>query len=45
MSISELAYHKWMQAGKPKGRDWEFWFTAEREIYNKIKLHYFFVYP
>jgi hypothetical protein len=26
------AYYLWQKAGRPEGRDWEFWFRAEREI-------------
>ena len=31
-SISDLAYEKWEIAGKPHGRDSEFWLSAESEI-------------
>lgn len=27
------AYFKWEKAGKPYGRDWEFFFSAEDEIF------------
>ena len=30
-AIRETAYHKWESAGKPSGRDLEFWLEAERE--------------
>ena len=30
--ISARAYHPWEQAGRPSGRDLEFWVQAEREI-------------
>ena len=26
------AYYLWQKAGRPEGRDWEFWFQAEREL-------------
>jgi 2,3-bisphosphoglycerate-independent phosphoglycerate mutase len=31
------AYELWEQAGKPPGRDEEFWLTAERELNDKRK--------
>ena len=31
------AYKLWEQAGKPPGRDEEFWLTAERELNDKRK--------
>ena len=31
-SIRERAYHIWEQAGRPEGRDVEFWTRAEAEI-------------
>ncbi len=31
--IRELAYKLWEQAGKPEGRDIEFWDTALQELY------------
>jgi DUF2934 family protein len=30
--IRTRAYQLWEQAGRPSGRDWEFWFEAERQI-------------
>ena len=30
--VPELAYLKWEQAGRPDGRDLEFWLAAEREL-------------
>jgi hypothetical protein len=31
-AIEEAAYYKWLVAGQPRGRDLEFWVTAEREV-------------
>ena len=31
-AIRDRAYGLWEQAGRPVGRDEEFWFTAEREL-------------
>lgn len=30
--VRERAYYKWVNAGKPLGRDTEFWFAAEKEV-------------
>jgi hypothetical protein len=30
--IAEAAYYKWLEAGKPDGRDRDFWFQAESEF-------------
>jgi len=30
--IAELAYFKWLKAGKPIGKDVQFWLEAESEI-------------
>jgi hypothetical protein len=30
--IREKAYYLWMEAGRPAGRDLEFWAAAEREL-------------
>jgi len=30
--VSELAYQKWEEHGRPRGRDLEFWTAAEAEI-------------
>jgi hypothetical protein len=38
--ISECAYYKWLKAGKPKGRDWEFWLTAEQELFGNVEDGY-----
>jgi Protein of unknown function (DUF2934) len=35
--ISKLAYQKWEQAGKPEGRDLEFWLAAEKEFYRSTQ--------
>lgn len=37
--IQDRAYRLWDQAGRPQGRDWEFWFMAEQEVktrFNKL---------
>jgi Protein of unknown function (DUF2934) len=34
--ISARAYELWERAGKPQGRDEEFWFTAERELDERL---------
>jgi hypothetical protein len=31
-AIAESAYYKWLDAGRPQGRDVEFWVAAEREV-------------
>ena len=36
-SIAARAYELWEQAGKPEGRDEEFWRLAEQELINKDK--------
>lgn len=28
-----IAYHKWIDAGRPEGKDVEFWCDAEREMF------------
>ena len=36
--IRERARELWEQAGQPEGRDWDFWFEAERQndcLYHK----------
>lgn len=33
--IRKLAQIKWEAAGKPEGRDLEFWFAAEKEQHEK----------
>ena len=35
--IQDRAFRLWDQAGRPQGRDWEFWFMAEKEIKGKLK--------
>ena len=35
--IQDRAYRLWDQAGRPQGRDWEFWFMAEKEIKERLK--------
>lgn len=32
--VKALAYQKWVDAGKPEGRDKEFWNEAEQEVLN-----------
>lgn len=36
-TLSKSAYQKWIDAGKPTGRDKEFWIAAEEEYYSQIK--------
>lgn len=31
--LHEMAYFHWINAGKPEGRDLEFWHDAEREMF------------
>ncbi len=31
--LREMAYFMWLNAGKPHGRDLEFWCDAEREMF------------
>lgn len=33
--IKKLAKKKWEEAGKPQGRDFDFWLSAEKELWNK----------
>jgi hypothetical protein len=35
MDIVRRAYELWQQAGEPKGRDWEFYLQAEKELRNE----------
>jgi hypothetical protein len=35
--IQDRAFRLWDQAGRPQGRDWEFWFMAETEIKNRLR--------
>jgi Protein of unknown function (DUF2934) len=32
IEIVRRAYALWQQAGEPKGRDWEFYLQAEKEL-------------
>jgi hypothetical protein len=36
--ISNRAYELWEQAGKPEGRDEEFYLQAEKELQEELKL-------
>jgi hypothetical protein len=36
-SIAARAYELWEQAGKPEGRDEDFWRLAEQELINEDK--------
>lgn len=38
--IRKLAHTKWEEAGKPEGRDLEFWFAAEKEQHEKDMRFY-----
>jgi hypothetical protein len=31
-AIAQAAYYQWLKAGKPNGRDQEFWLTAEKSL-------------
>jgi len=31
-AVALAAYYKWLAAGRPLGRDLEFWVTAEQEV-------------
>lgn len=35
--IQDRAYRLWDQAGRPQGRDWDFWFKAEKQVKERIK--------
>jgi hypothetical protein len=35
MDIVRRAYELWEQAGKPEGKDWDFYLQAERELQEK----------
>ena len=35
--IALMAYEVWNKAGRPQGRDWEFWFEAERQLLASTK--------
>ncbi|CCD99064.1 DUF2934 domain-containing protein [Bradyrhizobium sp. STM 3809] len=37
--IRERAHHLWEQAGRPDGREDEFWYQAEQEIRQMQELH------
>lgn len=37
-AIRELAYSKWEEAGKPDGKDDEFWAEAEKEMFGENPL-------
>lgn len=44
--IGIIAFYKWLDAGKPEGRDMEFWIAAEQEYGSRTrphKFHYFYV--
>lgn len=36
--IAERAYFRWVEAGKPPGRDIDYWLTAEHEILAEIAV-------
>lgn len=38
--IRELAYQKWEEAGRPWGRDKEFWVEAEKELFGENPLEH-----
>ena len=35
--IQDRALRLWDQAKRPQGKDWEFWFKAEKEIKDHLK--------
>lgn len=35
--VQDRAYRLWDEAGRPHGRDWEFWFRAEKEVKERFK--------
>ena len=35
--IQDKAYRLWDEAGKPQGKDWEFWFKAEEKVKSYLK--------
>ena len=35
--VALMAYEVWDKAGRPQGRDWEFWFAAERQLLASTK--------
>lgn len=37
--VRKLAYAKWEEAGKPEGRDIEFWYAGEKHLCEKIKSY------
>ncbi|MGY3450850.1 DUF2934 domain-containing protein [Bradyrhizobium sp. USDA 4353] len=37
--IRERAHHLWEQAGRPDGREHEFWYQAEQDIAEMQELH------
>ena len=34
--VALMAYEVWEKAGRPHGRDWEFWFEAERQLHQPM---------
>jgi hypothetical protein len=39
IEIVRRAYELWQEAGKPEGRDWEFYLQAERELQGAEERH------
>jgi hypothetical protein len=37
--IAVTAHGLWERAGRPSGRDWYFWFAAERELASALALY------
>lgn len=35
--IQKLAYYMWEKDGRPEGKDWDFWFRAEKQLYSFTK--------
>jgi hypothetical protein len=32
-NVEEAAYYRWLNAGKPIGDDWKFWFETEKDVF------------
>ncbi len=39
MDIQHAAYFLWEAAGRPEGRDQEFWFTAKERLRHRAPVH------
>ncbi len=36
--VQKRAMDLWIEAGRPCGNDWEFWFRAEKEIKQEVRI-------